>query len=134
MRSLVSGTVGLLFGVFILVGFAMRGGAQGQGAYRAGQYMGLLTGIFFVVGGIYYLVKGIRGSSSSPRQTNARKRRFENKASSGDRSRRLREKDIEENEESERPRKRGARASRNDEEDDLFDDQRSPKKHESTEV
>jgi len=58
MRNLISGIVGICFGSFILLGFVLRGGPRGAGGYLVGQYIALGMGALFVVGGVYYIVKG----------------------------------------------------------------------------
>jgi hypothetical protein len=75
MRSLISGAVGVLFGGFILFNFLIQGGAKGESAYRAGQYVALVMGILFFVGGVYYLVIGLREQGQSSRKRKKRRKR-----------------------------------------------------------
>jgi len=75
MRNLLSGIVGIVFGTFMLLGSLLRGGLQGGGAYLAGQVMGLVFGIVFLVAGVFYLVKGIKEVKRPPERELRRKRR-----------------------------------------------------------
>jgi hypothetical protein len=58
MRNLISGIVGTLLGAAILLGSLLRGGPQGEGAYQAGQFVGLAFGVLFFFAGLYYLYLG----------------------------------------------------------------------------
>jgi uncharacterized membrane protein HdeD (DUF308 family) len=75
MRNLISGVVGIVLGAFILLGSLLRGGPQGEGAYRAGQVTALLFGLLCLVAGIYYLVKGIKERSQPPARPKRPRRR-----------------------------------------------------------
>jgi hypothetical protein len=67
-RNLTSGVVGILFGGWILINWARNGGPQGQGAYLAGEVVGLIFGVLLFGGGWYYLIKGIRELSQPMRK------------------------------------------------------------------
>jgi hypothetical protein len=60
MRNLISGIVGLGWGGMILLCGFLRGGPQGEGAYRAGSVCGLVTGGLYFVAGAFCLVLGLR--------------------------------------------------------------------------
>jgi hypothetical protein len=53
----------------------MRGGPQGEGAYRAGQIAGLLIGVLLLAGGAFYFVQGIRESNRTPKKRPKRRPR-----------------------------------------------------------
>jgi hypothetical protein len=75
MRSLISGIVGLGLGGLILIGSLVRGGPRGEGAFLAGQLLGLLMGLLFLAAGVFYLVKGIREMNQPPPVKRRRTRR-----------------------------------------------------------
>lgn len=62
MRNRIFGGIGVLWGGAVLVSSLLKGGAQGDGAYAAGQTGGIILGGLLFVAGLYYLIKG--GSSS----------------------------------------------------------------------
>jgi hypothetical protein len=58
MRNRILGAIGVLWGGAVLVSGFLKQGAEGEGAYAAGQMGGLfLGGLLFCVG-MYFLVKG----------------------------------------------------------------------------
>jgi hypothetical protein len=65
-RQVASGVVGVLFGGFILLNSLLQGGPQGTGAYRTGQWIGLLIGLLMFVAGFYYLWQAF--AESKPRR------------------------------------------------------------------
>jgi hypothetical protein len=108
MRNLISGIVGLTLGSLCLLSNLIKGGPQGEGAYFAGQVCGLIMGILFFLGGIVYLVLGVRGLDHGSRK----KRRRVPRASDVDydyRSRRNRRSDEDDSDDDYRPRKRRGR-------------------------
>ena len=75
MRHLIGGIVGLLWGGGILLMAFLRGGPQGEGAYRAGSICGIVTGGLFFVAGAFSLFLGIRELQSEwPRKKKRRRR------------------------------------------------------------
>lgn len=68
MRKIISGVVGVLWGGVIVANFLIRGGAQGEGGYRAGQYIALVMGLLLFFGGLYYLVVGVLEPAKSPKK------------------------------------------------------------------
>ena len=58
MRNRILGAIGVLWGGGILVSALLRGGAQGSGAYAAGQTAALVFAALLVAVGGYYLLKG----------------------------------------------------------------------------
>ena len=75
MRNFISGIVGFVFGGFILLNALLRGGPQGGGAYRAGQIAAMAIGGLLLVGGVYYLVKGLKGANAPSKRRKQRKKR-----------------------------------------------------------
>ena len=53
MRNRIFGVIGILWGGGMLVSMLMRGGAQGHGAYAAGQFAGMALGAVMLVAGPY---------------------------------------------------------------------------------
>jgi hypothetical protein len=58
MRNRIFGLIGVLWGGAILVSAFSQGGAQGSGAYAAGQNAALVFAVVLVAVGGYYLLKG----------------------------------------------------------------------------
>jgi hypothetical protein len=58
MRNRILGAIGVLWGAGILVSALLRDGAQGSGAYAAGQTTALVFAVLLVAVGGYYLLKG----------------------------------------------------------------------------
>lgn len=58
MRNRIFGGIGVLWGGAVVVSALAKGGAQGKGAYAAGQTGGIVFGVLLLVVGAYYLVKG----------------------------------------------------------------------------
>jgi hypothetical protein len=58
MRNRIFGAIGVLWGGGMLVSALVRGGAQGSGAYAAGQTAALVFAVVLVAVGGYYLLKG----------------------------------------------------------------------------
>ena len=58
MRNRIFGATGVLWGGGMLVSAFLRGGAQGSGAYAAGQTAALVFAVVLVAVGGYYLLKG----------------------------------------------------------------------------
>jgi hypothetical protein len=75
MRNFISGIVGVAFGGFILLNGFLRGGPQGAGAYRAGQIAAMAFGGLLLVGGMYYLVQGLKGANAPTKRRKQRKKR-----------------------------------------------------------
>jgi amino acid transporter len=75
MRNLIFGVVGVIWGGFMLIGFARKGGPEGHGAYFAGQVFALLLGVLLLGAGLYYLFAGIRSIRNGSWKAKKRKRR-----------------------------------------------------------
>jgi hypothetical protein len=58
MRNRIFGGIGVIWGGAILIFSLIRGGPQGEGAYKAGQMTGMIFGGILLIVGLYYLVKG----------------------------------------------------------------------------
>ncbi len=58
MRNRILGGIGVVWGGAILLFSLLKGGPQGEGAYAAGQTMGMIFGGLLLVVGFYYLIKG----------------------------------------------------------------------------
>ena len=58
MRNRIFGAIGVLWGGGMLLSAFLRGGAQGSGAYAAGQTAALVFAVVLVAVGGYYLLKG----------------------------------------------------------------------------
>jgi hypothetical protein len=74
MRNLVFGAIGVVWGLGILIFSLVRGGPQGEGAYAAGQMVGLLFGVLLLGVGGYYLFDGIRTVRAESEKPKKRKR------------------------------------------------------------
>jgi hypothetical protein len=59
MRNLISGIVGVLWGGAIVV-YGLTNRPEGSDAYQAGGYAAVVFGVLLLVGGVYYLRKGLR--------------------------------------------------------------------------
>jgi predicted phage tail protein len=68
MRNRIFGLIGVLWGGAMLVSAFLRGGAQGSGAYAAGQTGALIFAVVLVIAGAYYLLKGSGKERQAPRQ------------------------------------------------------------------
>ena len=71
MRNRIFGLIGVLWGGAMLVSAFSQGGAQGSGAYAAGQNAALIFAFVLVFVGGYYLFKG---SANSPTRSRPRGR------------------------------------------------------------
>jgi len=67
MRNRIFGLIGVLWGGGMLVSAFLRGGAQGSGAYAAGQNGALIFAVILVIAGAYYLLKGSDKEHQPPR-------------------------------------------------------------------
>jgi hypothetical protein len=68
MRNRIFGLIGVLWGGAMLVSAFSQGGAQGSGAYAAGQNAALVFAVVLVAVGGYYLLKG-NGNGAKARAT-----------------------------------------------------------------
>jgi hypothetical protein len=66
MRNLISGIIGIVLGLAIVLVQILRGGRQGEGAFAVGQIIGLIMGVLFFVLGVVYLILGIREVNRPP--------------------------------------------------------------------
>ena len=69
MRYLIFGSIGVLWGGFILLGYILKGGPEGDGAFLAGQFIGLLWGALLFGAGLYYAIRGMRKVRTGSRKT-----------------------------------------------------------------
>jgi hypothetical protein len=76
MRNLISGIVGSLLGLLIVVGSAVSFATNNVkgGAYGAGQFAGFGFGVLLLVGGIVYLIIGIKEVNTEPKRNRKRKK------------------------------------------------------------
>lgn len=58
MRNRIFGAIGVIWGGLMLLSAFLRGGAQGSGAYAAGQIAALVFAVLLLLVGGYYLIKG----------------------------------------------------------------------------
>jgi hypothetical protein len=58
MRNRIFGAIGVIWAGLMLVSAYLRGGAQGSGAYAAGQSAALVFAVLLVIVGGYYLMRG----------------------------------------------------------------------------
>lgn len=127
MRSLISGIIGLLLGSMFLLSSLLRGGPRGQGAFFVGQMIGMLMGVLFLVGGVYYAFKGGMEVKAGPQGNRNRKRPIYDDDDDDDdddrrprRTRRSRDDDDDDDDDDDRCRRK--RRSRDDDDDDDDDD------------
>jgi len=66
----------VLWGGGVLLASWLRGGPTGQGAFGAGQVVGLIFGVLLLVAGAYYLIAGVQAvQAAPPTKKKKRKRR-----------------------------------------------------------
>jgi hypothetical protein len=66
MRKIILGAIGVVWGGGVLLASWLRGGPSGQGAYGAGQVVGLIFGVLLLVAGAYALVTGLQDRQATP--------------------------------------------------------------------
>jgi hypothetical protein len=59
MRNLVSGVVGLVWGGAVVI-YGLMHPPEGSGAYASGGRAAPVVGVILVIGGAYYLRKGLK--------------------------------------------------------------------------
>jgi hypothetical protein len=66
MGNIITGIIGVGIGVLILVGYLVGGGPQGENAYHATPFTGLIFGLLLLAAGAFFLFRGV--TNAGPRR------------------------------------------------------------------